>query len=179
MLEMRINGYGGQGSVTLAHLLAEAALVNGKKGQALPFFGVERRGAHVRASVRISPDAIHAYSRCEEPDMVIVMSEKLAAAARAEGIKAGGTFVINAPHAVTVDGYAAWHVDADAIATGAGLLSANGPFINVPLFGALCKVLGLSESVLEKTLLGKWPGSRGEQNVKAAKAAYAAVRKDN
>jgi len=179
MLEMRINGYGGQGSVTLAHLLAEAALVNGKKGQALPFFGVERRGAHVRASVRISPDAIHAYSRCEEPDVAVVMSEKLVPAARAEGIKAGGFFVVNAPHTVAVDGYAVWRVDADAIAVQAGLLSASGPFINVPLFGALCKVLGLSESVLEKTILQKWPGSRGEQNVKAAKAAYAAVQKDN
>lgn len=26
MLELRINGFGGQGSVTLAHLLAQAAL---------------------------------------------------------------------------------------------------------------------------------------------------------
>jgi pyruvate ferredoxin oxidoreductase gamma subunit len=179
MLELRINGYGGQGSVTLAHLLAEAALVNGEKGQALPFFGVERRGAHVRASVRMSPDSIHAYSRSEEPDVVVVMSEKLIKAARAEGIKAGGFFVVNAPHTVAVDAYPVWHVDADAIATDAGLLSANGPFINVPLFGALCKVLNLPESVLEKTLLQKWPGTPGKQNVKAAKAAYAAVRKDN
>ena len=44
MLELRINGFGGQGSVTLAHLLAQAALENGEHGQALPFFGVERRG---------------------------------------------------------------------------------------------------------------------------------------
>lgn len=43
MLELRINGFGGQGSVTLAHLLAQAALENGEHGQALPFFGVERR----------------------------------------------------------------------------------------------------------------------------------------
>lgn len=179
MLEMRINGYGGQGSVTLAHLLAEAALVNGEKGQALPFFGVERRGASVRASVRISPDAIHAYSRCEEPDFVIVMNEKLMKPALAEGIKAGGTFVVNAPHSVRFEGYPTWHVDADAIAAGNGLLSASGPFINVPLFGALCKVLGLSEAVMEKTVMNKWPGSRGEQNVKAARAAYATVHKDN
>lgn len=55
MLELRINGFGGQGSVTLAHLLAQAALENGEQGQALPFFGVERRGAPVRAAVRMSP----------------------------------------------------------------------------------------------------------------------------
>jgi len=179
MLELRINGYGGQGSVTLAHLLAEAALVNGQKGQALPFFGVERRGAHVRASVRISPETIHTYSRCEEPDIVVVMNAKLTQAARDEGIKAGGFFVLNAPQAIAVDGYPTWHVDAEGIATQAGLLSASGPFINVPLFGALCKVLGLSESVMEKTIMTKWPGAPGRRNIEAAKAAYAAVQKDN
>lgn len=179
MLELRINGYGGQGSVTLAHLLAEAALENGEKGQALPFFGVERRGAPVRASVRISPDAIYAYSRCEEPDFVVVMNEKLVKPALAEGIRTGGTFVVNAPHPVRLEGYPTWQVDADAIAGEAGLLSASGPFINVPLFGALCRVLGISEIVMEKTVMKKWPGSRGEQNVKAARAAYAAVHKSN
>ena len=177
MLELRINGYGGEGSVTLAHLLAEAALENGEKGQALPFFGVERRGAAVRASVCISPDAIYAYSRSEEPDYVVVMNEKLVQPALAEGIKAGGTFVINAPHAVRLEGYCTWHVDADAIAVATGLVSASGPFINVPLFGALCKVLGLSEAVMEKTMMKKWPN--GEHNLQAARAAYASVQKDN
>lgn len=177
MVELRINGYGGEGSVTLAHLLAEAALVNGEQGQALPFFGVERRGAAVRASVRISPDAIHAYSRSEEPDFVVVMNEKLVQAALAEGIKAGGTLVVNAPHALKLPGYTTWHVDAQAIAVQTGLVSASGAFINVPLFGALCRVLGLSQTVMEKTVVQKWPG--GGQNVEAARVAYVSVQKDN
>jgi 2-oxoacid:acceptor oxidoreductase gamma subunit (pyruvate/2-ketoisovalerate family) len=86
MLELRINGFGGQGSVTLAHLLAQAALENGQQGQALPFFGVERRGAPVRAAVRISPTTIHAHSQCELPDYLVVMSEKLTQAAVNEGL---------------------------------------------------------------------------------------------
>jgi len=91
MLELRINGFGGQGSVTLAHLLAQAALENGEQGQALPFFGVERRGAPVRAAVRMSPTTIHAHSQCDRPDYVVVMSEKLTAAAVSEGITETGT----------------------------------------------------------------------------------------
>jgi len=46
MLELRINGFGGQGSVTLAHLLAQAALENGEQGQPCLSSGwsaVERR----------------------------------------------------------------------------------------------------------------------------------------
>jgi Pyruvate/2-oxoacid:ferredoxin oxidoreductase gamma subunit len=99
MLEIRINGFGGQGSVTLAHLLAQAALENGEQGQALPFFGVERRGAPVRAAVRMSPTTIHAHSQCDLPDYVVVMSEKLVEAAVSEGISESGTVIINAPHA--------------------------------------------------------------------------------
>ncbi|HCF50093.1 MAG TPA: pyruvate ferredoxin oxidoreductase, partial [Syntrophomonas sp.] len=114
MLELRINGFGGQGSVTLAHLLAQAALENGEQGQALPFFGVERRGAPVRAAVRMSPTTIHAHSQCELPDYVVVMSEKLTEAAVGEGITEIGTVIINAPQAAAVGMHPTWQVDADA-----------------------------------------------------------------
>jgi len=176
MLELRINGFGGQGSVTLAHMLAQAALVNGEHGQALPFFGVERRGAPVRAAVRISPTTIYAHSQCELPDYVVVMSEKLTNAAINEGINNPGTVIINAPHEVTVKNHVTWQVDADAIAREAGLFSADGPFINVPLFGAVCRVLNIPQNIMEQTILNKWPGSKGEINLKAAGKAYHIVR---
>jgi len=175
MLELRINGFGGQGSVTLAHLLAHAALENGEQGQALPFFGVERRGAPVRAAVRMSPKAIYAHSQCEMPDYVVVMSEKLTAAAIGEGINQNGTVIINAPEAVPVQNYPTWQVDADTIAREAGLFSADGPFINIPLFGAVCRVLNIPQNVMEKTILNKWPGKAGERNLSAASQAYEAV----
>jgi 2-oxoacid:acceptor oxidoreductase gamma subunit (pyruvate/2-ketoisovalerate family) len=124
MLELRINGFGGQGSVTLAHLLAQAALENGQQGQALPFFGVERRGAPVRAAVRISPTTIHAHSQCELPDYLVVMSEKLTQAAVNEGINNVGTVIVNSPQAISVSNHPTWQVDADAIARDAGLFSA-------------------------------------------------------
>ncbi|WP_276662073.1 2-oxoacid:acceptor oxidoreductase family protein, partial [Syntrophomonas wolfei] len=96
----------------LAHLLAQAALENGEQGQALPFFGVERRGAPVRAAVRMSPSSIHAHSQCELPDYVVVMSEKLTKAAVSEGITEKGSVIINAPYAEAVEKYCTWQVDA-------------------------------------------------------------------
>lgn len=176
MLELRINGFGGQGSVTLAHMLAQAALENGHQGQALPFFGVERRGAPVRAAVRISPTTIHAHSQCELPNYVVVMSEKLTEAAIHEGINEIGTVIINAPHAVALEKHATWQVDADAIAREAGLISADGPFINIPLFGAVCRVLDIPQNVMEQTILNKWPGSKSESNLNAAGKAYNTVK---
>ncbi len=179
MLEMRINGFGGQGSVTLAHLLAQAALENGQHGQALPFFGVERRGAPVRAAVRMSPTTIHAHSQCELPDYVVVMSEKLTEAAVSEGINDVGTVIINAPHAQPVKQYPTWHVDADTIAREAGLFSADGPNINIPLFGAVCRVLDIPQNIMEQTIMNKWPGTPGERNLGAAGKAYNTVARLN
>jgi len=176
MLELRINGFGGQGSVTLAHMLAQAALENGEQGQALPFFGVERREAPVRAAVRISPTTIYAHSQCELPDYVVVMSEKLTEAAIHEGINVPGTVIINSPHAVTVKNHTTWQVDADTIAREAGLVSADGLFINIPLFGAVCRVLNIPQNIMEQTILKKWPGSKGEINLSAAEKAYQIVR---
>ena len=175
MLELRINGFGGQGSVTLAHLLAQAALENGEQGQALPFFGVERRGAPVRAAVRMSPTDIHAHSQCELPDYVVVMSEKLTKAAMVEGITNSGTVIINAPYAAAVKEHPTWQIDAEAIARESGLFSADGPFINIPLFGAVCRVLDIPQSIMEQTIMNKWPGKNGVRNLDAAGKAYNTV----
>jgi pyruvate ferredoxin oxidoreductase gamma subunit len=176
MLELRINGFGGQGSVTLAHLLAQAALENGEQGQALPFFGVERRGAPVRAAVRMSPSSIHAHSQCELPDYVVVMSEKLTKAAVSEGITEKGSVIINAPYAEAVEKYCTWQVDAEAIAREAELFSADGPIINIPLFGAVCRVLNIPQNIMEQTILNKWPGNNEARNLGAAGKAYNEVK---
>lgn len=175
MVELRINGFGGQGSVTLAHLLAQAALENGHQGQALPFFGVERRGAPVRAAVRMSPTTIHAHSQCELPDYVVVMSEKLIHTAVNEGINTNGTVIINAPQAISVGEHATWQVDADSLAREAGLFSADGLFINIPLFGAVCRVLNIPQGIMERTILNKWPGNSGQRNLDVAARAYTTV----
>jgi pyruvate ferredoxin oxidoreductase gamma subunit len=179
MLELRINGFGGQGSVTLAHLLAQAALENGEQGQALPFFGVERRGAPVRAAVRMSPTTIFAHSQCELPGYVVVMSEKLIDAAIGEGITDVGTVIINAPDSIAVDKHDTWQVDAEGIAREAGLYSADGPMINIPLFGAVCRVLNIPQNIMEQTLINKWPGKNGERNLGPANKAYNSVMKVN
>ena len=54
MLELRFHGRGGQGMVTAAQVLATAAILEGKYAQAFPEFGPERRGAPVKAYLRIA-----------------------------------------------------------------------------------------------------------------------------
>ncbi|EQD32857.1 Pyruvate/ketoisovalerate oxidoreductase domain protein, partial [mine drainage metagenome] len=54
MVEIRIHGRGGQGSVSAAYLLALAAFETELYAQAFPSFGAERRGAPITAFVRIN-----------------------------------------------------------------------------------------------------------------------------
>ena len=44
MIEIRIHGRGGQGAVVASKMLVTAAAKEGKKVQAFPTFGAERRG---------------------------------------------------------------------------------------------------------------------------------------
>lgn len=58
MHEIVFYGRGGQGAVTAAQVLAEAAFLKGFYAQAFPKFGIERRGAPVNAFARISNEPI-------------------------------------------------------------------------------------------------------------------------
>ncbi len=177
MREIRIHGYGGQGAVTLAHLLAQSALNNGRQGQALPSFGVERRGAPVKAGVRVSDETINIYSQSVEPDTLVLMDKKLVEAALAEGAKADSVILVNAAEPPDVPGHEVWYLDAAAIANDAGLFSAEGPFINIPMLGAAAKVVGVPVEVMEETLRERWSGKIADRNAKAVRAAYDAVTK--
>ena len=73
MIEVRIHGRGGQGSVTSSQIIATAAFFDGKHSQAFPMFGVERSGAPVMALARIDDKEIHDRSQVYEPDYVIVL----------------------------------------------------------------------------------------------------------
>ena len=57
--EIRWHGRGGQGAVTAAKIVAQAAYLEGYQGvTAAPSFGAERRGTPVSASTRISLEPI-------------------------------------------------------------------------------------------------------------------------
>ena len=78
MLEIRWHGRGGQGAVTSAEIMAEAAISEGKFAQAFPSFGPERWGAPVQAFVRISADQpIRNRSSITDPDVVVVLDPGL------------------------------------------------------------------------------------------------------
>jgi len=98
MIEIRFHGRGGQGAVTSAELLALAAIHEGKFAQAFPSFGPERRGAPVLAFSRVDVKPIRLRSQIYEPDVVMVLDSSLLDVLDVtEGLKPGGTLVVNSP----------------------------------------------------------------------------------
>ena len=91
-----IYGRGGQGAVTSSEVLAIAAFYDGKKCQAFPSFGVERRGAPVTAYARISEKPIRIRQQVYKPNYVIVLDPSLTEAIDVSaGTDESSTILIN------------------------------------------------------------------------------------
>src|SRR4030042_6023988 len=95
MVEIRFHRLGGQGAVTLINMLAQAGDLVGRKVQAFPFCGAERRGAPVMCFLRMDDEEIALRSQIYRPDFLIVMAPSLVEPAIEEGTKEGTTMLVN------------------------------------------------------------------------------------
>jgi pyruvate ferredoxin oxidoreductase gamma subunit len=96
MIEIRFHGRGGQGAVTAASILARAAGFDDKYAQGFPAFGVERRGAPVKAFCRISGKQINTRSQIYNPDYVIVLDQSLMHLPEiTDGLKPESVIIVN------------------------------------------------------------------------------------
>lgn len=175
MLEIRLHGRGGQGSVTSAELLAQAAIKEGKYGQAFPSFGPERRGAPVVAFCRIDEKQIKIRSNINEPDIVLVLDPSILRIVNvAAGLKDDGILVTNTKH------------KADQIREELNLkcklavVNANRiareelglPITNTTMLGALLKAKAVvsADSLIEP--IRERFGRIAEKNIRAFKRAF-------
>jgi pyruvate ferredoxin oxidoreductase gamma subunit len=176
LIEIRWHGRGGQGSVTSAELLAQAAISEGKYAHAFPSFGPERRGAPVLAFVRISSQQpIRIRAEIARPDVVVVLDPGLLGIVNvASGLKENGLLVINTKRSFE-DIEARFKtkcklakVDATTIAREVlGI-----PITNTTMIGAVLKATGVVklESLVEP--LRQRFGRLAEKNIKAMQRAY-------
>lgn len=155
-MELIFYGRGGQGAVTAASLLVQAADYEGKFAQAHPFFGFERRGAPVSAFLRIDDKPILARGRIQYPDCIVVLDPKLPELIDVTvGLKNGAMAVLNFTKeaqrlAVFAKVSKIGLVDANAIATeifGPAAIAST----NTIMLGALSATTGWIrlESILE------------------------------
>jgi len=176
LIEIRWHGRGGQGAVTSAELLAQAAISEGKYAHAFPSFGPERRGAPVLAFVRISSEhPIKIRAEITQPDIVVVLDPSLLRIVNVtSGLKANGMVIINTrKQAEQVRqefdiNYSLVTIDATSIAR--EILGV--PITNTTMVGALVRATGVVklESLFEP--LNHRFGRLAERNIDTMKRAY-------
>lgn len=178
--EIRIHGRGGQGSVTMAQLLAKAAFEGGRWSQGFPSFGVERLGAPVQAFARIGEEKITDRSQVHEPDFVIVQDATLIEVEDIlNGLKEGGMILINTSKNPEEVGLKVNGEIVTVDATGIAMEHLGRPIMNTSLAGAFAGVTGLIEKGdLIKVVKEIFPGKIGDKNAAAIEAAYGKVRND-
>jgi pyruvate ferredoxin oxidoreductase gamma subunit len=176
MIEIRWHGRGGQGAVTSAEILSQAAISEGKYAQAFPSFGPERRGAPVLAFVRIDPShPIRVRSSITEPDVVVVLDPGLLSIVNVtSGLKPGGIVIINTtktPAQIREQ----FGIKARVATVGATKIAQEVlgvPITNTTMIGAVIKASNVV--TLESTYepLKKRFGRLGERNIESMKRAY-------
>lgn len=177
--EIRLHGRGGQGVVTAASLLAEAAMIEGYWSQAIPFFGAERRGSPVVSYVRISDKPIRIHSSVKNPNAVIVLDEKILELQNiVSDIENNGWLIVNTSKTEEILKYARDNlkiatVDATSIALEIGLIIAGWPVVNTSILGSFAKATKLiTLKSLEKALSNHWRNKELKLNMRALREAY-------
>jgi 2-oxoacid:acceptor oxidoreductase gamma subunit (pyruvate/2-ketoisovalerate family) len=182
MKEIVFYARGGQGAVTAAAVLVAALALEGKYAQAFPFFGGERRGAPVKAFLRIDDKPVTTRSQIYKPDCIVVLDSKLPSSMNVyDGLKQGGIAVFNSalsPSEIKTKVPLAkiGTVDANQIADDI-FGSMAIPFTNFAMLGAFAAATGWVglDSVIAASY-SKFTGNTAKNNEKSTRAAFAATR---
>jgi pyruvate ferredoxin oxidoreductase gamma subunit len=180
--EVRLHGRGGQGVVSAAQLIADAAVLEGKYVQAFPEFGAERSGAPIAAYVRLSDEPIEIHSSIRNPGVVVVIDKSMA-------------FFKNTTSGLARDGFFMSNFDGEPAelrtklelepsvkvlsldATGIAMKSLGKDIPNTPMLGALIRATGIVQfESIAKVLNQRFKGAVQAGNADALKHGYDEVK---
>ena len=179
LIEIRWHGRGGQGAVTSAELVAQAAIGEGKYAQAFPSFGPERRGAPVQAFNRVdNKEPVRIRADVTVPDVVVVLDPSLLSIVNiTSGLKEDGMVVINTRKTASQirSEFGIKNKVATVNATKIAREQLGVPIVNTTMLGALIKATGVVQKESIHEPLEKRFGRLGERNIKAMETAYEEV----
>ena len=179
MKEIRVHARAGQGAITTATILANAAFDDGKYALSFPTFGAARMGAPMNAFVRLSDAPIRARSQIYEPDYVLVQDPTLLRGYDVvAGLKPDGVAVINSAKDPSALGL---KTKAKVLTTPASRIAkeimGRADRVNTALIGAFVAVTGeLTLEALEKSIYTRFSGKAADSNWKALVEAYNEVK---
>lgn len=175
MIEIRWHGRGGQGAITAAKIVANAAFASGFKGAVMaPTFGTERRGAPVFTSLKISKEKIYDLSPIETPDMVIVLDHTLLEEVNVtSGLKPGGLIILNTPKPIEAHDFEGMKLAVADVTSDAMEAGLPQGVVNSGIIGAFSKATGLvAMDILLKAIEDEFAGKKPAENAKAASITF-------
>ncbi len=177
--EIRWHGRGGQGAITAAKIVAQAAYIKGYRGvTAAPSFGAERRGAPVSASTRISHEPVMVVSQVEEPDVVVVLDHTLLKYPEVtSGLVSSGWLVVNSskhPRELEIGGnFNVATADATGVCRELGLVVAGLTIVNTAILGAFVRSTEIVDIInIEEVIRERFSASTAGINLAAVLKTY-------
>jgi len=176
MLQIIIQGRGGQGAQTAGNLLAAAHFAAGSEVQCFATYGGARRGTPVSSFIRVARHPVRVRCDIERADAILCFDASLLGGALLATADERTLIVVNsardaAGFAAALPGRHVIPVDALAISRRHGL----GRIVNSALLGGLARAVGAPAlAVLEATLRQRSP-KLTEQNLAACADGWRAV----
>ncbi|HET9822324.1 MAG TPA: 2-oxoacid:acceptor oxidoreductase family protein [Burkholderiaceae bacterium] len=176
MLEVVIQGRGGQGAQTAGNLLAAAFFAAGLEVQCFASYGGARRGTPVSSTLRVDERPIRVRCDIERADAILcfdasLLGPPLLACADERTLIVVNSARTRAEFAQSLPGRHVIPIDGLGISQRRGL----GRIVNSALLGALARALGAPTlPVLEATLTERSPKLHGE-NIAACEEGWHAA----
>jgi len=175
MIQIRWHGRGGQGAITAAKIVANAAFNTGYSGVVMtPTFGTERRGAPVFTSLKISKEKIYDLSPIESPDMIVVLDHLLLEeTAVRNGLKPGGLLILNTPKPPDAYDFEDTKIATADVTTIAASARLKPGIVNSGIIGAFAKASGLIDiEVLTKEIEKEFKDKKPAENAESARITF-------
>jgi len=176
MLEIIIQGRGGQGAQTAGNLLAATFFASGRHVQSFASYGGARRGTPVSSYIRVDDVPVRVRCDIERADAILcfdatLLEGRLLAAADERTLIVVNSGRSRADFARALPGYRVIPIDAIAISRRAGL----GRIVNSALLGAFARAVGDPPlAALQQTIRERSPRLTDE-NLAACAAGHEAA----
>jgi pyruvate ferredoxin oxidoreductase gamma subunit len=176
MLEIVIQGRGGQGAQTAGNLLAAAFFAEGRHVQSFATYGGARRGTPVSSFIRVDDRPVRVRCDIERADAILCFDASLLEGRLLAAAHERTTIVVNSGRSIedfarALPGYHVIPVDGLAISRRAGL----DRIVNSALLGAFARAVGAPSLAMLRRAVAERSPKLVDENLAACEDGYRAV----
>ena len=176
MLELRIQGRGGQGAQMAGEVLATTYFRQGFFVQAFSTYGGARRGSPVSSFIRVDERPIRLRCDVDEPDAIVCFDSSLLNPALLRGAGVDTVVLVNSSR--QPEDFSDLVQFRTATLDGMSVAQANGlnGFVNSAVLGAFVRTMGSPDIDLLAEVVRRLSPAKVEENVQSLRDGYEQVK---